>query len=123
MALLCSSQYIEDGVAMVQRVQVLLEDDLDGGVAEETVHFALDGKSYEIDLKSDNADRLRVALEPFISRARRQSGRVIVRRFSTITPQTEGTARIREWAKVNGFYVSDRGRIPASVREAYEKAN
>nr|WP_323372118.1 histone-like nucleoid-structuring protein Lsr2 [Streptomyces katsurahamanus] len=33
------------------------------------------------------------------------------------------TAQIREWAKVNGYDVNDRGRVPATVREAYEKAN
>jgi hypothetical protein len=30
---------------------------------------------------------------------------------------------IREWARTNGHPVSDRGRIPATILEAYEKAN
>jgi hypothetical protein len=33
------------------------------------------------------------------------------------------TASIREWAAVNDFAVSARGRIPARVREAYANRN
>ena len=40
---------------MAKRTVVVLEDDLDGGPADETVTFALDGVSYEIDLSSSNA--------------------------------------------------------------------
>jgi hypothetical protein len=112
-----------DGATVAQRVQVLLEDDLDGGEADETVHFALDGRSYEIDLKGKNADKLRAALEPFIDRARRQSGRVVARRTSRMAAPAGETAKVREWARTNGFEVNDRGRIPVSIREAYEKAN
>lgn len=50
---------------MAQKVQVLLVDDLDGGEADETVTFALDGKTYEIDLTTTNADKLRGLLEPY----------------------------------------------------------
>ncbi len=55
---------------MAKTVIVKLTDDIDGGDADETVHFALDGKSYEIDVSTDNAAKLRQALEPFIGRAR-----------------------------------------------------
>ena len=54
---------------MAQKVQVLLVDDLDGGEADETVTFALDGKTYEIDLTTANADKLRDALEPYLRAA------------------------------------------------------
>lgn len=60
---------------MAQRVQVILEDDLDGGSADETVTFALDGVAYEIDLKSDNAEKLRSLLAPYVDKGRKQSGR------------------------------------------------
>ncbi|WP_141275556.1 histone-like nucleoid-structuring protein Lsr2, partial [Streptomyces cacaoi] len=60
---------------MAQKVQVLLVDDLDGGEADETVTFALDGKTYEIDLNTTNADKLRSALEPFLKSGRRTGGR------------------------------------------------
>lgn len=107
---------------MAQRVQVLLEDDLDGGTADETVQFALDGKAYEIDLKSGNAEKLREALAPYVESARRQSGRVSSsRRVTRIA--AEDTGKIREWARANGFEVNDRGRVPANIREAYERAN
>ncbi|NED92620.1 Lsr2 family protein, partial [Streptomyces sp. SID11233] len=58
-----------------QKVQVLLVDDLDGGEADETVTFALDGKSYEIDLTTANADKLRGLLEDYIKSGRRTGGR------------------------------------------------
>ncbi|MEU5382687.1 Lsr2 family protein [Kitasatospora cineracea] len=109
---------------MVQRVQVTLEDDLTGGKADETVHFALDGKSYEIDLGTKNAKKLRDALAPFVAAGRKQSGRVQARRFGRAAAASgEDTAKIREWAKQNGYEINDRGRVPGNVREAYEAAH
>jgi hypothetical protein len=116
---------------VAQKVQVLLVDDLDGGEANETVTFALDGVAYEIDLKSKNADRLREALAPFVDKGRKQSGRLSSSRGGRgraaggARPSGGGadTAKIRAWAKDNGFTVNDRGRVPSNVREAYEKAH
>ncbi|GAA1908885.1 Lsr2 family protein [Streptomyces durmitorensis] len=111
---------------MAQKVQVLLVDDLDGGEADETVTFALDGKSYEIDLTTSNADKLRGLLEPYLKGGRRTGGRGSAGRGKARAAATSGgqdTAAIRAWAKDNGFEVNDRGRVPASIREAYEKAN
>jgi hypothetical protein len=110
---------------MAQKVQVLLVDDLDGGEADETVTFALDGKSYEIDLNTANADKLRDALEPFTKGGRRTGGRASGGRGKARSASggSQDTAKIRAWAKENGYEVNDRGRVPATVREAYEKAN
>lgn len=112
------------GKPVAQKVQVLLVDDLDGGEADETVTFALDGKSYEIDLSDANAEKLRGALETFVKAGRRTgrtaSGRGKARAASA---GNKDTAEIRKWAKENGYEVNDRGRVPATVREAYEKAN
>jgi len=110
---------------MAQKVQVLLVDDLDGGEADETVTFALAGKSYEIDLNTVNADKLRDALEPFTKGGRRTGGRASGGRGKARAASGSGqdTAKIRAWAKENGYEVNDRGRVPATVREAYEKAN
>ncbi|MGR3936102.1 MULTISPECIES: Lsr2 family protein [Streptomyces] len=110
---------------MAQKVQVLLVDDLDGGEADETVTFALDGKSYEIDLNTANADKLRDALEPFTKGGRRTGGRASGGRGKARAASggSQDTAKIRAWAKENGYEVNDRGRVPATVREAYEKAN
>jgi hypothetical protein len=56
--------------SMAKTVIVRLTDDLDGGDADETVFFALDGRSYEIDVSSANAARLRAAVQPFVDKAR-----------------------------------------------------
>ncbi|AXI78908.1 histone-like nucleoid-structuring protein Lsr2 [Peterkaempfera bronchialis] len=116
---------------MAQKVQVLLVDDLDGGEADETVTFALDGVAYEIDLKSENADKLRELLAPFVDKGRKQSGRLSSARGGRGRAATaarpaagsQDTAKIRAWAKDNGFTVNDRGRVPSTVRKAYEDAH
>jgi hypothetical protein len=105
---------------MAQRVQIVLEDDLDGGTADETVAFSLDGAEYEIDLSSRNANGLREALAPWLGHARKVGGR---RRRGTKTPPSSSTSDIRAWAQANGHDVSSRGRVSAEVREAYEKAH
>ncbi|MEU9188066.1 Lsr2 family protein [Streptomyces sp. NPDC048484] len=110
---------------MAQKVQVLLVDDLDGGEADETVTFALDGKTYEIDLTTANADKLRGLLEPYLKGGRRTGGRASGGRGKarSVSGGSQDTAQIRAWAKENGHEVNDRGRVPATIREAYEKAN
>ena len=110
---------------MAQKVQVLLVDDLDGGEADETVTFALDGKTYEIDLTTANADKLRGLLDPYVKGGRRTGGRASGGRGKARVSSSgsQDTAAIRAWAKENGYEVNDRGRVPATIREAYEKAN
>lgn len=104
---------------MAQRVQIVLEDDFDGGTADETVTFALDGAEYEIDLSSQNAAALRDALAPWLGHARKTGGR---RRRGGSTPVGVDLAAVRAWAASNGHKVSSRGRIPGSVLEAYKAA-
>ncbi len=104
---------------MAQRVRVVLEDDLDGGNAEETVAFALDGAEYEIDLSSENASKLREVLAPWVARARKTGGR---RKRGAKPASDSSTSDIRAWAQASGFQVSSRGRISSEIREAYEKA-
>lgn len=109
---------------MAQRVQVLLVDDLDGSDAEETVTFGLDGVTYEIDLNEDNATQLRDELASWIGHARRAGGRRSTRAGGRAAKSAGGdTAAMREWARSQGYTVSDRGRISAEIRDAYEKAN
>ncbi|MCX5195837.1 Lsr2 family protein [Streptomyces sp. NBC_00249] len=108
---------------MAQKVQVLLVDDLDGGEADETVTFALDGKTYEIDLTTANAEKLRGLLDPYTKGGRRTGGRASAGRAKGARAATSGnpdTAEIRAWAKSKGMSVNDRGRVPAEIREAYE---
>jgi hypothetical protein len=110
---------------MAQKVMVTLVDDLDGSEAEETVEFGLDGAFYEIDLSEDNAERLRDALSEYVERARRQAGgRKRVAGRAGRAPRTASADReqnqaIREWARKQGMNVSDRGRIPKEVTDAY----
>jgi hypothetical protein len=115
---------------MAQKVHIVLEDDLDGSEASETVSFALDGTSYEIDLNEDNAAKLRDALALYIGHGRKVSGgggRRGGRRGATGAGASGGggtsAKEIREWARENGHEVPERGRIPAEVRSAYESAH
>lgn len=111
---------------MAQRVQIILEDDYDGGEADETVSFALDGAEYEIDLSTSNATELRNALAPWLAHARKTGGRKRSRVTGSRAPATDSsgsTSDIRAWAVENGMDVSSRGRISAEVREAYERAH
>lgn len=112
---------------MAQRVQVILVDDVNGGEASETVEFALDGVTYEIDLNDENAARLREELAPWIGQARRSGGRRQTRRRSggTSTPsgRSEDLAKMREWGRDNGFKVSSRGRVSQELQDAYAAAH
>ncbi|WP_433786824.1 histone-like nucleoid-structuring protein Lsr2 [Actinomycetospora sp. CA-101289] len=122
---------------MAQRTVVSLIDDLDGeSEADETVEYALDGVTYEMDLSSDHAERLREVFAPYVAAARRTSGRT---RSGTSSRRSSsgggggassagGRGRqalkaIRDWAKSSGWAVSDRGRLPNNVVEAYDAAH
>jgi Lsr2 len=107
---------------MAQRVQIILEDDFDGGTAEETVSFALDGTEYEIDLSAKNAAGLRDAMSPWLGHARKTGGRR-KRGTAAKASSNSSTSDIRAWAQAHGHEVSSRGRVSAEVREAYEKAH
>ena len=111
---------------MATVTRTYLVDDLDGtedGV--ETVHFSIDKPEYEIDLAPENAVRLRDKLERFVQAGHelRQSKRVVRRQVISGAVTKEQTQAIRHWARENGLQVSERGRIPANVREAFEAAH
>ena len=117
---------------MARKVQVILSDDLDENLpADETVSFSLDGTSYEIDLAEKNAKELRDVFSRYVSAARKvgRGGRSSSGGGGTRGRGTGGrmdreqAGAIREWARKNGHAVSDRGRIPASVVDAYEAAH
>jgi nucleoid-associated protein Lsr2 len=103
-----------------------LTDDLDGGKADQTVAFSLNGASYEIDLSKKNANALGKALKPYVDNARK--AKAARRRASAPPASSRGRSRsdlstVRSWAKSNGYEVSDRGRIPSAVLDAYDAAN
>jgi Lsr2 len=104
---------------MATKITVALEDDLDGGPADETVRFRAGGTEYEIDLNNKNAAAFRKHLAPFVEHARR-AGRGQRRLRTSSSRQRSGD--VRAWAKAQGIAVSDRGRIPASIVEQYEAA-
>jgi hypothetical protein len=106
---------------MASKVIVTLEDDLDGGPAEETVWFDFGGAEYEIDLSKNNARAFRKQLAPYIEHARR-AGRGQRRRLAPAAPGRERAAQIRAWASQQSIAVSGRGRIPASVVAQYDAA-
>ena len=108
---------------MAQKVHIVLEDDLDGTPATETVSFGLDGTTYEIDLNDKNAAALREALAQYVGAGRKAGG--AGRRTRSTTKSTSGPSarEIRDWARSNGHTVPDRGRIPADVREAFDAAH
>lgn len=111
---------------MAQKVQIILEDDIDGGKADETVRFSLDGSNYEIDLSSANAEKLRNALAQFISAGRKaaaRTGAAPKARSASSGSRNAESAKIRQWARDNGYNVNARGRIQQEIQEAYHKAN
>ncbi|MBT2609898.1 Lsr2 family protein [Streptomyces sp. ISL-87] len=113
---------------MAQKVQVILVDDIDGGEADETMTFGLDGKTFEIDLSSDKAEKLRGLLAPYTKGGRRIGAARVSSagsrgKASAKSQDGTDTAVIRAWAKENGFDVNDRGRVPGPVREAYSAAH
>jgi hypothetical protein len=110
---------------MAKQVITLLTDDLDGGEADRTVEFGLDGVNYTIDLSEKNAGKLRKALDPYLAAATRV-GRSTLDGRGGRRPAAAGARSsrdqnqaIREWAAKNGYEVSERGRIPSSIVEAY----
>lgn len=116
---------------MARRIVHQLVDDLDDTVLEvgagETVLFSLDGVAYEIDLTDAHAAALRDALGPYIAAGRRISGGRPAAAASSGGPRRrkgqQDYGPIRAWAKDNGYEVNERGRVPASVIEAYEAAH
>jgi Lsr2 len=106
---------------MVRRVQVVLQDDINGQEPAQTVFFSLDGKDYEIDLTEQNATELRTGLAPWIAAARRASTGLIPAPRST--PRRSATVDIRRWAKDNDIPVRERGRISSELRSRYAAAH
>jgi len=119
---------------MAQRVQTLLIDDIDGGEAEGTVRFGLDGAEYEIDLSAGHAEALRKALAPYVSAARRAPSAAARRAPSAAARRPGRSGRgaesagapdptaVREWARSQGIEVKDRGRVPAGLVVKFKAA-
>ena len=107
---------------MAQKTIVLVEDDLSGGSADESVTFALDGVTYEIDLSTANARALRDVLAAYVAAGRRAGGAQRVGRSVAARTDKEQLDAMRRWARENGYEVSSRGRISNVIRNAYNAA-
>jgi hypothetical protein len=111
---------------MAQRMKIELISDLDGGHADETVHFGIDGTNYQIDLSTADARALRKVLEQYAKAGRKlpastsKGGKASASASATIKRDT--ARKVREWAKDNGYSISARGRVPAGIIEAYQQA-
>ena len=106
---------------MAQKIQTLFIDDIDGGEAEGTVRFALDGSEYEIDLNAKHSKELRSALGKYVTHARKISG--TTRRGSARGGRRSGTVdtvAVRTWAREQGIDIKDRGRVPADIVAKYQ---
>jgi hypothetical protein len=108
---------------MAQKVSVQLLDDLDGGEATETVVFALNGQSYEIDLSEGHAGELRAVLAPYAEAGRKQGGtRRAQRRIAVPTGDRPNPSEVRTWAAAQGIEVAARGRVPEDVVAKFQAA-
>jgi hypothetical protein len=111
---------------MAQKVQTLFIDDIDGGEAEGTIRFALDGTEYEIDLSAKHSEELRSAIGQYVGHARkvggsaRRAGRPAGR--AVRANPALNTTEIRNWARENGYDIKDRGRVPADLVVKYQAA-
>ncbi len=112
---------------MAQKIQTLFIDDIDGGAAEGTVRFALDGTEYEIDLNAKHSEELRSAIGKYVTHARKVGGGA--RRAGRSAGRTSrgagsafNTTEIRTWAREQGYDIKDRGRVPADLVAKYQAA-
>ena len=115
---------------MAQKVIRQFIDDIDGSAAERTFSFAVDGTHYEIDLSSDNIKEFTDAIAGFIESARKVKATGDGRRARKTSPAPSGTGQprqqiqaVRQWARQHGHRINDRGRIPASIQQAFDQAH
>lgn len=108
----------------MERVSIVLTDDLDQSEPAKRVTFGLDGNTYEIDLSTENETRLRDCLADFVAKGRKVGAASKAARPARRRSAASGSATdVRVWAREQGMEVSERGRIPADVRQAYEAAH
>lgn len=117
---------------MAQTVIVLKTCDLvhdeDNVEATDSVRFGFDGYDYELDLCSLHSTEVRHQLQELASHSRRTASLGRGRRRTGASDRAgrqggrESLAAVRTWARSNGFEVSDRGRLPRNVIDAYRAA-
>ncbi|MGO2749084.1 MAG: histone-like nucleoid-structuring protein Lsr2 [Pseudoclavibacter sp.] len=112
---------------MAKKVIYQFVDDLDQTPYEEgegeTISFSLDGKDYEIDLNDKNATKLRSHLNRYVEAGTKVSKSTKDKGSASSAGKRTDLAEVRAWAKSNGHALSDRGRIPGAILDAYDAAN
>lgn len=105
---------------MAQQIKTLFIDDIDGGAADGTIRFGLDGTDYEIDLSAAHNEELHQVLAKYVSHARKAGS--TTRRASRGRRSADAidTHKVREWARAQSIDVKDRGRVPADIVEKYK---
>lgn len=108
---------------MAKHFTVTLTDDVTGetlGDDGHTVDFTwIDGKRRQLDLTNDTYNAMIEAMAPYVDAAQ-----ILTNKGAPVkrTRAKTGTKEIRSWARRNGYEVSDRGRIPDDIVQAYEAA-
>ncbi|KQU33360.1 histone-like nucleoid-structuring protein Lsr2 [Rhodococcus sp. Leaf233] len=124
-------------MARIETIELV--DDIDGTVIEEgageSVEFAVGGVEYVIDLNTKNANEFRRRFDYCSRYATRIGGRKrkpSSRGVAASSPATVKVAAKRDaaqvraiwqWAADNGYRISDRGRIPAHIEDAFNDAH
>jgi len=120
--IICRRGNTNGAIPVAQKIQTLFVDDIDGGEAEGTVRFGLDGADYEIGLSVAHSEDLHKALAPYIAHGRKAGGARRAVRSRSGNGGAVDTHKVREWARGQGIEIKDRGRVPADVVEKYRQA-
>lgn len=105
---------------MAQNTQIIYVSDMSGETITDndapSLSFGWDGADYSIDLTAKEAEKFHKAIEPYLNAATKVSAKG---RGAKKGAAKSNAAEVRAWAQSNGIDVPDRGRIPASVLDAY----
>lgn len=107
--------------------KIILTDSLDeriqNGVETVTFYDPNTGEKREIELGEANRKHFANHLEKLVKYI--DASRIVeTAKPAKAAPKANGEqAKIREWAKANGYPIGDRGRIKAEIVEAYNKTN
>lgn len=119
-----AGNYTNQGNHMAQRVLVQILDDLNGEEGAEPIAYSYGGYDYEIDLTEENQEAFFEAIRVYIEASRttsKRKSRGKKHKLEVVT-DTIDPAAIRAWAQQNGYEVSERGRIPRAIVDAYNQA-
>lgn len=107
-----------------------LVDDLDGDPGQDVLErtFAVGSMNYVVDLSEKNWKQFLDAIDYMLEVARKGSAAPRPKKASSgastpAKPKNSATTEIRDWARLHGYEVSERGRISNEIVAAYEAEN